>query len=44
MTNRKQELSERLDREFEISDRHIQRIDEALQALQTDLPISYSPM
>lgn len=40
MTNRKQELSERLDREFEICDRHIQRIDEALQALQTDLPMS----
>lgn len=33
-----------LDREFEICDRHIQRIDEALQALQTDLPMTRYPM
>lgn len=40
MTNRKQELRERLSREFEICDRHIQRIDEALEAMHTDIPMS----
>ena len=40
MTNRKQELMERLSREFDICDRHIQRIDEALEAMHTDLPMS----
>lgn len=38
MTNRKQELMERLSREFDICDRHIQRIDEALEAMHTDIP------
>lgn len=40
MTNRKQELEERLNREFDICDRHIQRIDEALEAMNTDIPMS----
>ena len=40
MTNRKQELMERLSREFDICDRHIQRIDEALEAMHTDIPVS----
>ncbi|MEY8611925.1 toxin-antitoxin system antitoxin subunit [Parabacteroides segnis] len=40
MTNRKQELMERLSREFDICDRHIQRIDEALEAMHTDIPMS----
>ena len=33
MTNRKQEINERLQREFEICDKHIFRINEALKAL-----------
>ncbi len=40
MTNHKQELAERLVREFEICDRHIQRIHEALEALHADMPMS----
>ena len=40
MTNRKQELMERFSREFDICDRHIQRIDEALEAMHTDIPMS----
>ena len=40
MTNRKQELMERLSREFDICDRHVQRIDEALEAMHTDIPMS----
>lgn len=40
MTNRKQELTERLHREFDICDRHIQRIEEALHDLRVDLPMS----
>lgn len=40
MTNHKQELTERLAREFEICDRHIQRIHEALDALHADMPMS----
>lgn len=40
MTNRKQELRERLSREFDICDRHIQRIEEALEAMETDIPMS----
>ena len=31
MTNRKQEINERLQREFEICDKHILRINEALE-------------
>ncbi|MCM0719507.1 toxin-antitoxin system antitoxin subunit [Parabacteroides sp. W1-Q-101] len=31
---------ERLSREFDICDRHIQRIDEALEAMHTDIPMS----
>lgn len=40
MTNRKQDLRERLSREFDICDRHIQRIEEALEAMGTDIPMS----
>lgn len=40
MTNHKQELTERLAREFEICDRHIQRIHEALDALHAEIPMS----
>ena len=40
MTNRKQELMERLSREFDICDRHIQRIYESLEAMNKDIPMS----
>jgi hypothetical protein len=40
MTVRKQELIERLYREFDICDKHIIRIDEALKSLGVDLPMS----
>ena len=40
MTNRKQEINERLQREFEICDKHILRINEALEELSTVLPLS----
>ena len=40
MTQRKQEISERLDREFTICDKHILRIDEAMKELAAVLPLS----
>lgn len=40
MTNRKQEISERLQREFDICDKHILRINEALKALSNILPLT----
>ena len=40
MTSKKQELEQRLNREFEICDRHIQRIEEALGELADLLPMS----
>lgn len=40
MTQRKQEISERLDREFTICDKHILRIDEAMKELSAVLPFS----
>ena len=40
MTNKKQELEQRLNREFEICDRHILRIEEALDELTDLLPMS----
>ena len=40
MTLRKQEISERLDREFTICDKHILRIDEAMKELAAVLPLS----
>ena len=40
MTNRKQEIKERLQREFEICDKHILRINEALEELSAVLPLS----
>lgn len=40
MTNRKQELKERLSREFDVCDRHIRRIDEALDMIRADIPMS----
>lgn len=39
MTQRKQEISERLDREFTICDKHILRIDEAMKELAAVLPL-----
>lgn len=40
MINRKQEIEERLRREFEICDKHILRINEALGELHVALPMS----
>lgn len=40
MINRKQEITERLQREFEICDKHILRINEALEKLSNILPLS----
>ena len=40
MTNSKQEINERLQREFEICDKHILRINEALEELSAVLPLS----
>ncbi len=42
MTSRKQELSERLQREFEVCNRHVLRINEALNGLGVQLPMSNS--
>ncbi len=41
MTNKRQEITERLQREFEVCDRHIQRINEALEGLAVELPMSF---
>ena len=40
MTNRRQEINERLQREFDICDKHILRINEALEELSSTLPLS----
>ena len=40
MTNRKHEINERLQREFDICDKHILRINEALEELSSTLPLS----
>lgn len=40
MTERKQEITERLRREFDVCDKHILRINEALEELGIDLPMS----
>lgn len=40
MTGKKQELSERIQREFEICEKHLSRIDEALEALEVALPLT----
>ena len=40
MTNRKQEINERLQREFDICDKHILRINEALEELSSTLPLT----
>ena len=40
MTNRKQEINERLQREFEVCDKHILRINEALEELSSTLPLT----
>ncbi len=42
MTTRKQEIQERLQREFEVCDRHIMRINEALASLGVPIPMSMS--
>lgn len=40
MTGRRQEIVERLQREFEVCDKHILRISEALEGLDVELPMS----
>lgn len=40
MTERKQEITERLQREFDVCDKHILRISEALEGLGVELPMS----
>lgn len=40
MTGRKQEITERLRREFEKCDLHLMRIDEALHSLRVEVPMS----
>ena len=40
MTNRRQEINERLQREFDICDKHILRINEALGELSSTLPLT----
>ncbi len=42
MTSRKQELSERLQREFDVCDRHVLRINEALNDFGVQVPMTYS--
>lgn len=41
MTERRQEIVERLRREFEVCDKHILRINEALEGLDVELPMSF---
>lgn len=41
MMNKRQEIAERLQREFEICDRHILRINEALESLAVELPMTF---
>ena len=40
MTAKRQETIERLQREFEVCDKHILRVDEALRGLRVDFPIT----
>ena len=40
MTAKRQETIERLKREFEVCDKHILRVDEALRGLRVDFPIT----
>ena len=40
MSSRKEELIQRLRRDFEVCDRHVLRIHEALKGLSADLPLS----
>ena len=40
MTAKRQETIERLQREYEVCDKHILRIDEALRGLKVDFPIT----
>ena len=40
MTTKRQETIERLQREYEVCDKHILRIDEALRGLEVDFPIT----
>lgn len=40
MMNKRQEIAERLLREFEICDKHIIRINEAIEGLNVELPMS----
>ena len=40
MTAKRQETIERLQREYEVCDKHILRIDEALRSLKVDFPIT----
>lgn len=40
MITKKQEIAERLQREFDVCDKHILRINEALEELGVDLPMS----
>lgn len=40
MTTKRQETIERLQREYEVCDKHILRIREALGGLKVDFPIS----
>ena len=40
MTNRRQEINERLQREFDICDKHNLRINEALEELSSTLPLT----
>ena len=39
MTDKRNEIKERIEREFEICDRHIARIKRALEDLSTHLPL-----
>lgn len=39
MITKKQEIAERLQREFDVCDKHILRINEALEELGVDLPM-----
>ena len=40
MTEKKKEITERLEREFEVCDKHILRINEALEGLGVSIPMS----
>ena len=43
MTEKKKEITERLEREFDVCDKHILRINEALEGLGVNIPtVSYT--